>query len=143
MQKKVVCTLFLLTLLSLFVGCTSSDALVDGYYTAETAEPTNGWKEFVSITVRQGTIVAVEYNAKNDSGFIKSWDIAYMHAMFSRQGTYPNEYTRYYAGQLLGDQDAESIDAISGASRSAGFFEGLSNAVIEKARNGDETIAIV
>ena len=55
-----------------------------------------------SITVRAfscpcGSIVSVEYNAENASGFIKSWDNAYMQTMLHTNGTYPNEYTRYYA----------------------------------------------
>ena len=42
----------------------------------------------------------MEYNAENASGFIKSWDNAYMQTMLHAQGTYPNEYTRSYANQL-------------------------------------------
>ena len=33
--------------------------------------------------VKGGSIVSVEYNAENPSGFIKSWDNAYMQNMLS------------------------------------------------------------
>ena len=70
--------------------------------------------------VKGGSIVSVEYNAENPSGFIKSWDNAYMQNMLHTNGTYPNEYTRYYASQLLEDQGADSIDAINGAGEGKG-----------------------
>ena len=65
--------------------------------------------------------MSVEYNAENASGFIKSWDNAYMQTMLHSNGTYPNQYTREYAGQLLEKQEAGEIDALSGASSSCGF----------------------
>ena len=88
-------------------------------------------------------IVSVEYNAENASGFIKSWDIAYMKNMNRVQGTYPNKYTREYAAQLLENQGAGDIDAASGASTSGGNFVRLATAVLEQAQKGDTTVAIV
>ena len=85
----------------------------------------------------------MEYNAENPSGFIKSWDNAYMQTMLHSNGTYPNEYTRYYASQLLEGQGEVPIDAISGASSSWGSFQKLSAAVLEQARQGDSSIAVV
>lgn len=110
--------------------------LQDGYYTAQAADFNFGWKEYITIMVKGGDIVSVEYNAENPSGFIKSWDNAYMQTMLHAQGTYPNEYTRYYAGEA-------PIDVISGASTSWGSFQKLSAAVLEQARQGDSGIAVV
>ena len=93
--------------------------------------------------VKGGSIVSVEYNAENASGFIKSWDNAYMQTMLHTNGTYPNEYTRYYASQLLEGQGEESIDALSGASTSHSSFQKLVEAVLEQARQGNASIAIV
>ncbi len=81
--------------------------------------------------------------AENPSGFIKSWDNACMQTMLHANGTYPNEYTRYYAGQLLEGQGEGSIDAISGASSSHGTFQVLARAVPEQARRGDFSIVFV
>ena len=90
-----------------------------------------------------GKIVSVEYNAKNASGFVKSWDNVYMGNMNSVKGTYPNRYTRYYAAQLLEEQGADNIDMLAGASSSGGNFRRLAAAVLECAKRGDTEIALV
>ena len=85
----------------------------------------------------------MEYNAENASGFIKSWDNAYMQTMRQSSGTYPNEYTRYYANQLLEGQGESGIDALAGATSSHGTFQVLAQAVVEQARKGDSSIVLV
>lgn len=116
----------------------------DGYYTAEAAEfDTHGWKEFVTIYVRNGRIITIEYEAKNASGFIKSWDMDYMRIMEHEDGTYPNEYVRNYESQLLVKQDAFAVDAVSGATHSHGSFQLLVQAAMEKAEAGDTHVAFV
>lgn len=144
MWKKRVSVLVLCMCIGIMAAaCKKEDGLKDGYYTAEMSEYSHGWKEYVTICVMENKIVSVEYNAENASGFIKSWDIAYMKNMNSIQGTYPNKYTREYAAQLLENQSADNIDAVSGASSSGGNFVRLSAAVLEKAQKGDTTVAIV
>ena len=103
----------------------------------------HGWREYITILVKGGKLVSVEYNAENASGFIKSWDNAYMQNMLHSNGTYPNEYTRTYAGQLLEGQGQGSIDAISGATSSHGTFQLLAQAVLDQARKGDSSIVFV
>ena len=66
-----------------------------------------------------------------------------MQTMLHSNGTYPNEYTRYYASQLLEGQGSGSIDAISGASSSWASFQKLAAAVLEQSRNGDSSIKSV
>ena len=127
----------------LLTGCGEQTGLQDGYYTAQASEFSHGWKEYITIMVKGGSIVSVEYNAENASGFIKSWDNAYMQNMLHSNGTYPNEYTRYYASQLLEGQGQGQIDALSGASSSWGSFQKLSEAVLEQARLGDSSIVMV
>ena len=141
-MKRMLIGLVLLLALPLS-ACSEKTALQDGYYTAQAADFSHGWKEFVTIMVKGGSIVSVEYNAENASRFIKSWDNAYMQNMLHSNGTYPNEYTRYYASQLLEGQGQGQIDALSGASSSWGSFQKLSEAVLEQARLGDSSIAMV
>ncbi len=139
-------TLLLLLILSL-TACGSQTAaqseLQDGYYTAQASQYNFGWKEYITILVKEGSIVSVEYNAENQSGFIKSWDNAYMQTMLHTDGTYPNEYTRYYAEQLLKGQGNDDIDALSGATSSYHSFQKLAAAVLEQARKGDSSIVFV
>lgn len=142
MRRTLSFVLALLMVIPL-AACGDKTALQDGYYTAQAAEFNFGWKEYVTIMVKGGSIVSVEYNAENASGFIKSWDNAYMQTMLHSNGTYPNEYTRYYAGQLLEGQGNGSIDALSGASSSYASFQKLAEAVLEQARKGDSAIVLV
>lgn len=133
-----------LSLLAL-AGCGNSaeGGLQNGYYTAQTEEYDFGWREYVTIMVKDAEIVSVEYNAENASGFIKSWDNAYMRNMLPVSGTYPNEYTRYYASQLVGATKETEIDAISGATSSHEKFVKLMQAVIQQARAGDSSIVTI
>lgn len=141
--QKSILLIIALIVLSLSACAPQEDTLKDGYYNAQLAEYSHGWKEFITIMVKDGKIVTVEYNAKNESGFIKSWDNTYMQTMLSIQGTYPNEYTRYYASQLVGATDVVEIDAISGASSSHLTFQKLMEAVIKQSKKEDSTLAIV
>jgi major membrane immunogen (membrane-anchored lipoprotein) len=135
-----------LALAAIFMtGCSNGaqSAMKDGYYTAEMAELSRGWKEYVTICVNGGSIASVEYNAVNASGFIKAWDMAYMRNMGVHTGMYPNRYTREYARQLVENQSADGIDTVSGATTSGGYFRLLADAVIRQAMLGDDDVAIV
>lgn len=143
MKTKRILSLVFLLLMFTVTACGEKADLQDGYYTAQASEFSYGWKEYVTIMVKGGSIVSVEYNAENASGFIKSWDNAYMQTMLHSNGTYPNEYTRYYAGLLLEDQQVEGIDALSGATSSCSSFKMLAAAVLEQARKGDSGIVSV
>ena len=143
-MKRILTVLFCLLLMaSMLTACSSGTELQDGYYTAQAGEFSHGWKEYITILVKGGEIISVEYNAENASGFIKSWDNAYMQTMLHSNGTYPNEYTRYYANQLLEGQGEGKIDAISGATSSHESFQKLAQAVLEQARKGDSSVVIV
>ena len=145
-MKRIQYYIFLIAvciILSLSACTTKKDTLQDGYYNAQVAEYVHGWKEFLTIMVKDGKIMTVEYDAKNESGFIKSWDNTYMQTMLQLQGTYPNEYTRYYASQLIGATDVVEIDTLTGATSSHATFQKLMAAVIEQAKKGDSTLVMV
>lgn len=143
MKRILSLTLLLSLFMVLLTGCGNQTGLQDGYYTAQAAHFNFGWKEYITIMVKSGSIVSVEYNAENSSGFIKSWDNAYMQEMLHSNGTYPNEYTRYYAGQLLEEQQDMEIDVLTGATSSYNSFQKLAAAVLEQARKGDSSIVLV
>ncbi len=121
----------------------ANNGLRDGYFSAEMSDYSHGWKEFVTICVKGGVIVSVEYNATNQSGFIKSWDMAYMRSMSALKGMYPNRYTREYAKQVLESQSSNGIDTVSGATSSGGTFRQLIEAVINMSRSGKSEVTIV
>ena len=143
----ILITVTALFVVSLLGACSQKDAgtLVDGYYTAERVDyhPINGWEEYITLYVRNDKIVTIEYNAKNKSGFIKSWDMKYMYDMRNFE-TYPNHYTRDYAAQFISKYNTdEEIDCIAGATHSFHQFELLTSAAINKAKTGDKTVALV
>ncbi|QIB69066.1 FMN-binding protein [Aminipila butyrica] len=143
-KKWLQLILALVLLISLLAGCGAKEGtLQDGYFTAEMSDYSHGWKEFVTIYVKDQEIVSVEYNAKNASGFIKSWDMAYMRQMNAIQHTYPNRYTRQYGKQVLEKQSAEGVDAVSGASTSGVSFQQLVQAAIDMSKSAKNEVAIV
>jgi len=145
-QLKIYLLCICLILSAVIMTSCSRDTntLKDGYYFAETADfDEHGWKEFVSIYVSDNKIVTVEYNAKNPSGLLKSWDIDYMRIMNADSGTYPNEYTRMYADMLLDKQIAGELNVIAGATHSYDTFCLLANAVIECAKSGEKNTVYV
>ena len=89
-MKRMLSIALILAGMMLFTACGEQTGLQDGYYTAQAADFNFGWKEYITIMVKGGSIVSVEYNAENASGFIKSWDNAYMQTMLHSNGTYPN-----------------------------------------------------
>ena len=143
MRRISAILLSLLLTVSLLTACGDHAELQDGYYTAQASEFSHGWKEYITVLVKGGDIVSVEYNAENASGFIKSWDNAYMQNMLHSNGTYPNEYTREYAGQLLEKQATDQLDALSGATASYNSFQKLATAVLEQAKQGDSSVVYV
>ena len=142
-KKNRIVWLATIALCLCLTGCGSEKGMKNGYYTAEMKEYDYGWKEYVCIFVKNNTIVSIEFNAKNASGFIKAWDNAYMENMKPVSGTYPNEYTRLYGSRLLESQDIEEVDVISGATSSGGNFYKLVNAAVEQAREGNSEVAVV
>lgn len=143
-SRKIYLAAASLSLLLVLGGCGSSQ-MKDGYYTAEMSDYSHGWKEYVCIYVKNDQIISVEFNAKDANGFIKAWDNEYMRNMMinSENGMYPNKYTREYAQQLMDGQKETQPDAISGASQSGNNFKKLTAAVIEQAKKGDSSAAIV
>ncbi|MDR0649825.1 MAG: FMN-binding protein [Synergistaceae bacterium] len=144
-------TLYTLLLVAVLIAATAgklsrdvgADTLKNGYYTAEAAEYAYGWKEFLTIFVSDGKIVTAEYDARNASGFIKSWDMDYMRRMNETDHNYPNRYTRAYVSDLLDRQGVEGIDAMSGATESFESFKLLAAAAIANASAGDKQVAFV
>lgn len=144
MKKKfgILCLVLAVSVASM-TGCNVFGSMEDGYYTAEMSDFSHGWKEYVCIQVKNDTVVSAEFNAKNESGFIKAWDNAYMKNMIGLQGTYPNKYTREYVQQLMEGQKDTKVDIITGATSSGSNFEKLVAAVIEQAKAGDSSVKVV
>ena len=51
-MKRMFCFLLLLALALPLTACGGQDTLQDGYYTAQAAEFSHGWKEYITILVK-------------------------------------------------------------------------------------------
>jgi major membrane immunogen (membrane-anchored lipoprotein) len=130
--------------LSLVGGECFAGGMHDGYYAAEAAGyDGEGWKDFITIYVSNNFVVNVEYNARNSSGFIRSWDLDYQRRIKAETGMYPGEYLRTYTGELLIRQDPSTVLVMAGSERSHSAFQLLASAAIAQARAGDKSIALV
>jgi major membrane immunogen (membrane-anchored lipoprotein) len=152
MKKYTLPGLPLLAAFLLFASCASregrdgsgSQKLANGYYTAESRSyDSYGWKEYITIYVDNNRIATVDYDAKNITGFPRSWDMDYMRLMVTRKGTYPTAYGREYAAALLRLQKPEGIDALAGATNSYHSFKILAERAISQAKANDKNIALV
>ena len=60
-MKRMLAMFLSLLLTSVFLtACGGQAGLQDGYYTAQAAEFSHGWKEYITIMVKGGSIVSVE-----------------------------------------------------------------------------------
>jgi len=136
--------LFLFLLFPLY-GCSDQGThLQEGYYAAEMeAFDHQGWKAFVTIYVANGKIITVEYDAKNEAGFLKSWDMDYIRWMKATQKTYPNRYMRAYSTALINWQDPEKVYPLAGTEYHCDLFKLLAKAAMDKSYVGDKNIASV
>ena len=71
--------LSLLLFLGVWVSRAGAKEMHDGFYTAEMADYSHGWKEYLCILVKNDRIVYAEFNAKDPSGYIKAWEIGRAH----------------------------------------------------------------
>ena len=146
-MKKRHTYMVLIWILAFFTlnACSARNGgFADGYYTAiESDFCSRGWKEFVTMHVSNGSVISLEYNAKNASGMIKSWDMNYMRTMNRVAGTYPNAFTRFYANAFMRYQDLEDVDVMTGATDSFHIFNALMEAALELAEAGTDGVVII
>ena len=132
-MKKLILITFFLTLSLCALG-----AFKDGNYNAE-EEKYNwfGWKGYLKITVKNGTISEVEYDHKNKDGNLQSTDKKYNESMYKSKKTDPKTFTLKLEQELLEKQSAQNIDAIAGATQSKEKFVQLAQLLLEKAEKGE------
>lgn len=144
MKKKLTFILFsLLLITAVFSGCTSSDSsLKDGTYRAEMSAESHGYKDYVEITVLNGKIDTVVYDAQTSDGQRKSQDEDYKKPMMEEikaglPETYPADYMKKLAESLVEKQDINGVDDVAGATTSSDDFKTLVKALENNMKKGD------
>ncbi|MDR1308844.1 MAG: FMN-binding protein [Deltaproteobacteria bacterium] len=131
--------------LLLIQGCHSqTDVLGDGFFTAMAdGFDDDGWKDFLTIYVNNGSITTAEFNAFNEAGLLRSWDTDYMRTVHRKGGLNPNYYPRKYCSFLVAVQDPSRILPIEGGAKSHEIFLALAKAAIDYSRQRKNEIAEV
>lgn len=138
-------TTILLLVVCVLAGCRHAPGeMRDGYYSAEfSAYDAEGWKDFITIYVSGNSIVTVEFNARNRSGFIRSWDLDYQRGRKVATGMSSARYSRTYAEDLRSRQDPDRVLPLFQAEQRHRVFQLLARAAIAQARAGDKRVAFV
>ena len=126
-------------------GCAAEGPeLHNGYYSAVAEEyNADGWKEFITLYVYNNRVITVEYNARNASGFILSWDGLSMRRLVRQTNLHPNRVVRAYSQELLNRQDPGKIRPVPGDAYFYKPFKALAAAALEHAKAGNKTVATV
>ena len=124
MKRFIAVLLVVLATACLMTGCSSG--MKDGTYKAQFKDyDDHGWKDYVSITVKDGKITDVDYDSMNADGTKKSEDQAYRESMEPVSKTYP---AKFY--------NPKKVDAVTGATNSSNDFKILAVEAIKAAKAG-------
>lgn len=152
MKKLLVLSLALVMTLSV-AACSSSSkgesgaetiTLADGTYKAEATDAKHGWKDYVVLTVADGTVTDALYESYNvETNSVKTADQEYRESMEPVSGTYPELYMPAYSTQFVETQDTSKVDVITGATDSHKNFVALTEAALKNAASGNEEVVYV
>jgi len=115
----------------------------NGSYEVKMPQYEGGWQEYGKITVSDGYITAVEYDARNEAGEKKSQDTAYRDSMAA--GNAANGLPAVYPEKVYNDlvtafhaveYDLQKVDAVAGATTSSENFKKVMAALMERVENG-------
>ncbi|HHW68541.1 FMN-binding protein [Defluviitalea raffinosedens] len=113
---------------------TTAGGLKDGTYTAEGEYDERGWKPTISIEVKDGKIVAVDYDEVTEDGASKEADEAYNNNMKAKVNIGPADYFPQLEAALVEKQDADAVDTITGATHGSENFRALAKKALEAAK---------
>lgn len=148
MTLRVVLFCVLALVAAVVPGCAEfggdGSGMRNGYYSAVSADFDElGWKEFITLYVYNNRIVTVEYNARNASGLVLSWDGLAMRTLKAQTYTHPTQLLRRYSEALRNRQAPENVRRVAGDTYFYDSFKQLAAAAIARAKAGDKTVAEV
>lgn len=105
----------------------------DGVFRAESPPNFFGYRYIVTLAVKSGKIVSVDYDEVNASGKGKQGDKEYNKEM-GKNGTNPAKAYPRYEQQLLKTQNILKVDAVSGATYSLYRFRTVAALALSEAK---------
>lgn len=149
MKKVISLLLVVLLVAAMFVGCQSNVGMKDGTYRATYANAEWGWTEYLEVTVAEGKIASVDFDAVNEEGARKSEDQAYQDNMASGNKENgmpeigPMQFFAEYEKALVDAQDINKVTAVAGATNAYNSLKTLYGALSKKMATGDTSTAVV
>ena len=142
---KIICIAALC--LFAFTACSESSFtnLKDGTYRAEYKNfDAYGWKDFIEVTVTEGEISQLVYDAVNiEDSSLKSEDEAYKKQMEPIVGTYPAKYTKDLINQFMENNTISAVDVVAGATQATGSFKTLLTNIAPSLQDGNTETVLV
>lgn len=144
-MKKTLCMILCAAfLLGTLAACGAKTKLVDGEYTASFEKFDGyGWKEFVTVTVKDAKVQTVKFDAKNELDELKSASAPYKESMEAITKTYPEKFYTQLQEQYIEKQDIQKLDAIAGATNSSTAFKTLLEALQPNMQEGKTQEVVV
>ena len=146
LMKKIV-TGFLVAffMCGLLAACGKSvPVYVDGEYSASfDGYDARGYRDFVKVTVADGKVTGVVFDAEDKDGNLRSQDEKYREEMEKVQETYPEKYAADLVNQYLEAQEVKGVDALAGATLATDHFTALMTALEENMVKGDTTPVVL
>lgn len=137
----------LLAIALVFTGCGSKNnptTYKDGTYTAEFDQyDGDGYKTQLIVTVQDGEVSKMVFDAINANGELKSQDQKMNEQMQQVQGTNPTQYAQDLINQFMAQNDIDKVDDVAGATVASQSFKTLFKALEKNMASGDETTVIV
>ena len=162
MEKRWVGAVLAAAICLAFAGCSMGEIssvpdleqgpYPDGSYEVRMPQDESCWQEYGKITVDDGYIKAVEYDAGNEAGDRKSQDAAYRDSMAAGNAdnglpaVYPEKvYSDLIADFRAAQYDPQKVDAVAGATVSSRNFQKVMAALmelVEKGQPGEVTLPL-
>ncbi|MDR1000503.1 MAG: FMN-binding protein [Clostridiales bacterium] len=143
MKKRIIAAVFTIMLaLPLLFGCKGNSrdaAYKDGAYVGKSGEDDQGAYGEVTLTIKDGEITACEFVTWQKDGTIKDENYGKVNDEISSQDYYDKaqlavKAMRQYAQRLVEVQNAEDVDAISGATIAFDQFQEAVGEALENAK---------
>lgn len=135
---KKIFTVFLALALALSLAACSGSKMEDGVYTAQMAEPSNGYRDTLVVEYKDGKMVAAEFESYNvETGARKSEVNPEEYPMDPA----PADWIPQLSANILKGGEAKKIDTIAGATYASTNAKTLL-AAIEKDGKPGETIDV-
>ena len=123
------------------ISCEKETMFEDGTYKAEEADYDHGWISFMEATISGDELTAVNWDARNADGDLKSETTADTYPMDPHPTVWiPQLIAQYMAVDIT---NYEGVDGITGATGSSTVADELFQLILDAAKEGDTSTQIL